>query len=81
MFMEKGIFPDCLKTAKIIPIFKSGNVDKDLYRRISIMTNFSKFFEKVMHKCLSQFIKKIELLYSFHLAFERNTQQNTHSSI
>lgn len=70
--MKKGIFSDSLKIAKIIPIFKSGDVDKfSNYRLMSIMTNFSKFFEKVMYKRLSQFIEKFELLYSLQFGFRK----------
>ena len=39
--LSTGIFPDKLKTAKIIPIFKTGN--KQLftnYRPTSLLTNF-----------------------------------------
>jgi hypothetical protein len=53
--LENGVFPDSLKIAKIIPIFKSGDIDK--------CSNFSKFFEKVMYKWLLHFIEKLELLY------------------
>ena len=49
----KGIFPDELKIAKVIPIFKSGNKDLiENYRPISILSVFTKVFEKVMYKHL-----------------------------
>ena len=43
----KGIFPDSLKVAKVIPVFKKGN--RSLltnYRPISVLSVFSKIFEK-----------------------------------
>jgi hypothetical protein len=46
----KGLFPDRLKYATIIPVYKKG--DKNIlsnYRPISILTSFNKIFEKVMH--------------------------------
>ena len=39
--LKYGIFPDCLKTAKIIPIFKQSNkLEVSNYRPISILTTF-----------------------------------------
>ena len=45
----KGLFPECLKTAKVIPLFKKG--DESLcsnYRPISLLSCFHKLFKKVM---------------------------------
>ena len=40
-----GIFPDDLKVAKVIPLFKKGNtLDINNYRPISLLTCFSKIF-------------------------------------
>ena len=40
--LQKRIFPNNLKTAKIIPIFKAGDVDIFTnYRPISILSSFS----------------------------------------
>ena len=41
-----GLYPDCLKVAKVTPIFKAG--DKSMcsnYRPISILSTFNKSFE------------------------------------
>ena len=58
MSMAKGISPDSLKIAKIIPKFKSGDVDKfSNYSLLSIMTNFSKSFEKVMPNAFLNLLK------------------------
>ena len=36
--LSKGIFPECLKTAKIIPIFKSGDSNSTAnYRHVSML--------------------------------------------
>ena len=44
-----GIFPEQLKSAKVIPIHKSDNKHViSNYRPISILNYFSKFFEKVI---------------------------------
>jgi len=45
-----GIFPEKLKTAKVTALFKSDNPNKiENYRPISVLSSFSKFFEKAMH--------------------------------
>ena len=48
--INTGIFPDNLKIAKVIPIFKSG--DESLltnYRPISVLPAFSKVLERIMY--------------------------------
>jgi Notch-like protein len=45
--ITKGIFPDRLKYSVIKPLYKKGNKkDVSNYRPISLLTSFSKFFEK-----------------------------------
>ena len=47
----KGIFPSELKIAKITPIHKKGSFHKATnYRPISVLSPFSKIFEKIIHK-------------------------------
>ena len=53
---ELGCFPNRLKTAKVIPLCKSG--DKTLatnYRPISLLTCFSKILEKLLFTRLTNF--------------------------
>jgi hypothetical protein len=50
MRMQRGIFPDRLKYAIVKPLFKKG--DRSCisnYRPISMLSSFSKVFEKVMY--------------------------------
>ena len=45
-----GIFPTCLKTAKVVPIYKAGDINEVTnYRPISILSIFSKILEKLVH--------------------------------
>ena len=56
---ESGIFPDKLKIAQIIPIFKKD--DSSLvsnYRPISLLSIFSKVFEKAIYERLYKFVEK-----------------------
>ena len=46
-----GVFPSLLKTAKVVPIHKSGKKhDVANFRPISLLSTFSKIYEKVMYR-------------------------------
>ena len=61
--MERSLWPDILKTAEVIPIYKSGKKnDMGNYRPISLISNISKIFEKIIHKSLINFINKSKIL-------------------
>ena len=69
----KGNFPDKLKIAKIIPIFKAEDPNFFVnYRPISLLSNFSKFFEKVMYNRLVEFAEKHDILYRCQFGFRKN---------
>ena len=54
--MSTGIFPDQLKLAKVVPVYKSGDSDScNNYRPISVLPVFSKVFERIVHKRLYNF--------------------------
>ena len=75
--INKGIFPDELKLAKIIPIYKSGNKESiENYRPISILSVFTKVFEKVMYKHLINFVDKNNILYKYQFGFRRQHSTN-----
>ena len=60
--VSNGIFPDLLKTARVVPIHKSGSKQSTKnYRPISILPTFSKIFEKVMYRRLVSFFEKYDL--------------------
>ena len=64
------VFPNYFKTAKVIPIFKSGN--KNLlsnYRPISPLTTISKVLEKLIKGDLLKFFDKHNILYEHQYGF------------
>jgi len=68
--LEEGIFPNSIKCAKVIPIFKKGSHDKlDNYRPISLLTNISKVFEKVIFKRCYKFLDESNLLDPYQFGF------------
>ncbi|KAK9891630.1 hypothetical protein WA026_015593 [Henosepilachna vigintioctopunctata] len=55
--LESGVFPDCLKVSKTIPLYKKGdpgNVGN--YRPISLLPVFSKVLEKIMCHQVIEFL-------------------------
>ena len=70
----KDIFPDKLKIAKVVPIYKKE--DPCLfanYRPISLSPNFSKFFEKVMYNRLTEFAETYEILNCRQFGIRKNS--------
>lgn len=68
-----GIFPDDMKLAKIIPIYKGGN--KLLitnYRPISILPTISKIMERVMYDRLILFLEVNRILKDNQFGFRKN---------
>ena len=69
-----GIFPNKLKSAEIHPIFKKGNkLLTTNHRPISILSPFSKIFERHIHTELNKFITKHKILHPFQFGFRTNS--------
>ena len=65
-----GIFPNKLKIAKVVPLFKKDdNLIMDNYRPVSLLTSISKIFEKVAHNQLSLYFKQNKLFYKGQYGF------------
>ena len=65
-----GVFPQQLKCATIVPIFKGG--DKEImsnYRPISILPFLSKLFEKCLLKRLKSFLNKFSIISEYQFGF------------
>ena len=69
---SKGVFPELLKTAKVIPSFKAGSADDvNNYRPISLLSIFDKILEKIMHKQLYAFLEEKEVLFKNQFGFRK----------
>ena len=67
---SRGEFPDCLKTAKVIPLFKPGSkTDINIYRSISLLPVLIEVLEKIMYNCLIKFLDKNDILYEKQFGF------------
>ena len=78
---SKGIFPEMLKIAKVIALFKSGSTEEvNNYRPISLLPLFDKIIEKIAHRELYAFIEEHNILYKKQFGFRRRNS-TAHSLI
>ena len=69
---QSGTFPDTLKLAKVIPIYKAKAKDNmSNYRPISLLPALSKILEKVVHRRLYHFLEQQNILYTNQFGFRR----------
>ena len=72
--IKDGIFPDLLKDAEVVPIFKKGSkVLPGNYRPISLLSPFSKIFERHLYDQINKFLTKNKILYNFQYGFRNNS--------
>ena len=70
--LQRGVFPHKLKLAKVVPVHKKG--DKNLlnnYRPISVLSTFSKIFEKLIYTRLMSFLSSKNILYNRQYGFRK----------
>ena len=74
---ETGIFPDILKTAKVIPLHKKDSkLDHINYRPISLLSVFSKIYEKLIYSRIYSYLDKYNLIYSKQFGFRGGYSTN-----
>ena len=70
--IKDGIFPDCMKIAKIIPLHKSGSIeDPDNFRPISLLPVLSKILEKYMYSAVTSHLADNNVLYLRQFGFRQ----------
>ena len=68
-----GVFPDKLKIAEVIPLFKKG--DESLienYRPISLLSSISKVFERIVFNQLYKYLDDNNLLFDSPYGFRKH---------
>ncbi len=67
-----GCFPNIWKKARVVPIFKSGDIHNiDNYRPVSVLCCLSKIIERVAFNHMYSFLTKEGLLHKFQSGFRR----------
>lgn len=70
---SSSTFPDLLKLARVLPLFKKGDVTQVTnYRPISILSSFSKIFERAIHNQLTDYLMENKLLHPYQYGFRKN---------
>ena len=61
--LTKGAYPDLLKIAEVVPLFKKGVRNKITnYRPMSLLSQFNKVFEKLLYTRIYSYLTKFNLL-------------------
>ena len=70
--IQTGIFPECLKLGRVVPLFKSGSRNSvSNYRPITTLSVLSKVFEKLVHKRMIYFVNKNNILKNNQFGFQK----------
>ena len=76
--LSTGIFPDKLKTAKVIPLFKKNDAQLlDNYRPISLLPAISKIFESVVFTQLYSYFNDNDLFFISQYGFRKEHSTET----
>ena len=78
--LSQGIFPEQLKIANVIPLYKSDDsMLFNNYRPVSILCALSKIFEKIMYNKVTAFLEIFKILHGNQYGFRKKS--STHFSI
>lgn len=71
--IELNFWPNSFKSAKVIPILKSGKSPTDAhnYRPISLLNALGKIYERIIYHKLTEFIEENGLLPKFQFGFRK----------
>lgn len=75
---QTGVFPNVLKMAKCVPVYKKGSpILVENYRPLSILSTFSKVFEKLFCKRLLSFFNQCNLFVGSQHGFRNKRSTST----
>ena len=68
--IDRGVYPEVLKVARCVPVYKDGSVfDAGNYRPISNLSSLNKIFEKLTYKRMFCFISRFNILSNIQYGF------------
>ena len=71
-FLDLGLYPNCLKTARVTALHKGGEkFISENYRSISVLTHINKIFEKLIYARLNDFITEQNILENSQYGFRK----------
>ena len=80
LVIETSVFPDCLKIARVTPIFKKGDKKSpNNYRPISVLSTVAKIVEKILSNQIINFLESNSILTDCQFGFRKG--RNTTSAI
>ena len=67
---QKGLFPEPWKHSQVVPIYKKAERTMPTnYRPVSLLSNVRKDFERVLFKCIYNYLYINNLLYKYQSGF------------
>ena len=71
--LSEGTYPDLLKIAEVIPIFKKGEHNKMTnYRPISLLSKFNKIFDKLLYIRIYSYLTRFNVISDHQFGFRKN---------
>ena len=71
--MQTGIFPDIMKMAEVVPLYKGKSRENETnYRPISLLSTMSKVMEKVVYQRVYQFLANTGQICETQYGFRSN---------
>lgn len=75
---DTNVFPDELKQARVVPLYKSGEInDCCNYRSISVLPSLSKPFESIMLDQITEFLRLNKILNNNQFGFLAKSNTNS----
>ena len=80
MSLQEGLFPDELKIANVIPLYKCDDLKLfNNYRPVSVLPSVSKVFERIVYNRLVTYLNEYKILFSYQFGFRK--QHSTYMAL